>query len=65
VHIWASEVNGVGMAPTQDLRRRLREEHITGHVMDVWTDSRRKQAEFSLLKSAMQSGHWCYPGTRT
>lgn len=61
VHIWASEINGVGAAPTQDLRRRLRQEGISGHVQEVWTDNRRKQAGFSLLKSAMQSGTLVLP----
>ena len=61
VHIWASEINGVGAAPTQDLRRRLREENIPGHVLDVWTNGKRKQAGFSILKSAMQSGTLILP----
>jgi hypothetical protein len=61
VYIWASEINGVGAAPTQDLRRRLREEGISGHVQEVWTDGRRKQAGFSVLKSAMQDGTLILP----
>ena len=61
VHIWASEINGVGAAPTQDLRRRLREEGIPGHVRDVWTDLKRKQTGFSILKSAMGGGTLVLP----
>ena len=61
VHIWASEINGVGAAPTQDLRRRLREEGIGGWVQEVWTDNRRKQAGFSILKSAMEAGTLILP----
>ena len=34
-HLGRSEINGSGAAPTQDLRRRLREEHVGGHVQDV------------------------------
>lgn len=61
VYIWASEINGVGAAPTQDLRRRLREEHVGGHVQDVWTDPKRKQTGFSILKSAMGAGTLVLP----
>jgi len=61
VYIWASEINGVGAAPTQDLRRRLREEGVSGHVRDVWTDNKRKQTGFSILKSAMGSGTLILP----
>ena len=61
VYLWASEINGVGAAPTQDLRRRLREEHLGGYVMDVWTDNKRKQAGFSILKSAMGGGTLVLP----
>lgn len=61
VHTWASEVNGVGAAPTQDLRRRLREEGLSGYVFDVWTDHRRKQAGFSRVKSMMQGGTLVLP----
>jgi hypothetical protein len=61
VRMWASEVNGVGSAPTQDLRRRLREEGISGYVIPVWTDARRKQAGFSKIKSLMQAGTLILP----
>ena len=59
--IWASEINGLGAAPTQDLRRRLREEGISGHIRDVWTDNKRKQTGFSILKSAMAAGTLILP----
>lgn len=61
IQFWASEVNGVGSAPTQDLRRGLREEGIGGYVIPVWTDSRRKQAGFSKIKSLMQAGTLVLP----
>lgn len=56
VYVWASEVNGIGSAVGQMLRRRVREEGLGGHVQDVWTDNRRKQAAFSKMKAMMQSG---------
>jgi hypothetical protein len=61
VYIYASEVNGVGNAPTQDLRRKVREEGLGTHVQDVWTDHRRKQAGFSLIKSQFQAGTLVIP----
>jgi Terminase large subunit, T4likevirus-type, N-terminal len=61
MRLWASETNGVGSAPTQDLRRRLREEGCGGWVIPVWTDARRKQAGFSKVKSLMQAGTLILP----
>ena len=61
MRLWASETNGVGSAPTQDLRRRLREEGCGGWVIPVWTDARRKQAGFSKIKSLMQAGTLVLP----
>ena len=46
VFTFASEVNGVGSAPTQDLRRKIREEGLGGYVQDVWTDHRRNRPAF-------------------
>jgi hypothetical protein len=61
MRIWASETNGVGSAPTQDLRRKIREQQATGWVLPVWTDARRKQAGFSKVKSLMQAGTLILP----
>lgn len=61
VRVFASEVNGVGSGPTQDLRRRLHEEGLGSHVSPVWTDARRKQAGFSKIKSLMQGGTLVIP----
>lgn len=61
MRIWASETNGVGSAPTQDLRRKLREQQAGGWVLPVWTDARRKQAGFSKIKTLMQSGTLVLP----
>lgn len=61
MRIWASETNGVGSAPTQDLRRKLREQQATGWVLPVWTDARRKQAGFSKVKTLMQDGTLILP----
>ena len=60
VYIWASEINGVGGAD-RGSPARLREEGVSGHVRDVWTDSKRKQAGFSILKSAMGAGTLILP----
>lgn len=61
MRLWASETNGCGSAPTQDLRRKLREQQVGGWVIPVWTDARRKQAGFSKVKSLMQSGSLVLP----
>lgn len=61
IFVYASEVNGVGMAPTQSLRRKMREEGLGGYVQDIWTDHRRKQAGMSLLKSELQAGTLIIP----
>lgn len=61
VYLWASEINGIGSAATQILRRRVREERLGGFVQDCWTDSRRKQAAFSKMKALMQAGTLILP----
>jgi len=44
VSVYASEVNGVGAYPTEDLRDRLFMKHnLSTRVASVWTDVRRKQ----------------------
>lgn len=50
----ASEVNGVGQYPTDDLTRRLYEARRPGYVYRVVTDVRRKQSGFSKIKGLLQ-----------
>lgn len=54
----ASEVNGVGAYPTDDLSSRLWSEHRPGTpytvVSKVWTDVRRKQSGFGQIKAMLQ-----------
>jgi hypothetical protein len=57
--VLASEVNGVGAAPTETLRGRLAALGTT--VIPVWTDSRRKQAGFGKLKLLLQGGRLVLP----
>lgn len=61
VAVMASEVNGVGAAPTQTLRDRLHSARLGTVVVPVWTDSRRKQAGFGMLKLLLQSGRLVLP----
>ncbi|MCX8454674.1 terminase large subunit domain-containing protein [Paenarthrobacter ureafaciens] len=50
----ASEVNGVGAYPTDDLSARLQESRVDGWVGRVWTDAKRKQSGFSKIKGLLQ-----------
>lgn len=61
VYVWGSEINGVGSAATMLLRNRLRESGLSGHVQEIWTDNRRKQAAFSKMKALMQAGTLILP----
>jgi hypothetical protein len=61
VHAFASELNGPGPAPTQDLRRELTRGGLGGTVVGVWTDQRAKQAGFGVVKSALQRGALVLP----
>lgn len=47
---FASETNGVGAMPTQELRRKLVESGLGAPVAPVWTDQRRKMSGFSKIK---------------
>jgi hypothetical protein len=53
-----SEVNGVGAYPSDDLKSRVFSEHRWGTpstiVSKVWTDARRKQSGFGMIKSLLQ-----------
>lgn len=63
VRVVASERNGVGAYPTDDLRTRLRNaRRITDtHVAAVWTDVRRKQSGFGMIKGLLQSDRLVLP----
>jgi hypothetical protein len=62
VVVYASEENGVGAYPTQDLRDRLFHKHnLATRVAGVWTDVRRKQDGFGRIKSLLQSGRLVLP----
>ena len=56
VAVVASEVNGVGAAPTATLRDRLHQRALGTVVAPVWTDNRRKQAGFGQVKLMLQGG---------
>ncbi|MGC7152973.1 terminase large subunit domain-containing protein [Paenarthrobacter ureafaciens] len=59
--ILASEVNGVGAYPTQDLAATLQRQHVAGWVSKVWTDAKRKQSGFSKIKGLLQRGRLILP----
>ncbi|MHB8297977.1 MAG: terminase large subunit domain-containing protein [Dermatophilaceae bacterium] len=62
VKVYASETNGVGAYPTDDLALRLWEKHrLQTQVAKVWTDARRKQSGFGMLKSLLQQGRLVLP----
>ena len=56
----ASESNGVGAWPSDDLQGRL---HRAGHgwVYPVWTDAKRKQSGFGMIKGLLQAGRLVLP----
>lgn len=59
VPVIASETNGVGAYPTDDLRVRVRRNRTA--VTPVWTDVRRKQAGFGMIKTLLQSDRLVLP----
>lgn len=62
VRVLASELNGVGAYPTDDLRQRLSQRHgFSTQVSGVWTDVRRKESGFGMLRSLMQDGRLVLP----
>lgn len=58
VRILASETNGVGAWPTDDLAQRVN--GVTG-VAAVWTDLRRKQSGFGKIKVLLQGDRLILP----
>jgi hypothetical protein len=61
LHVVASEINGVGAYPTEQLRERLAVVGAVYGVAGVWTDNRRKQAGFGKLKVMLQRGQLVLP----
>ncbi|PKW25407.1 terminase large subunit domain-containing protein [Phycicoccus duodecadis] len=62
VRVYASEANGVGAYPSDDLAKRLWEKHrLPTTVAKVWTDVRRKQSGFGMVKSLLGQGRLVLP----
>lgn len=61
VRVLASETNGVGQYPTEDLRRRAHEADRDCYVSPVVTDVRRKQSGFSMIKGLLQRNRLVLP----
>ncbi|MFC5996264.1 terminase large subunit domain-containing protein [Pseudonocardia hispaniensis] len=61
LRVIASEVNGVGQYPTDELQDRLRRNGCGTQVRPVWTDQRRKTSGFSKIKTLLQSDRLILP----
>lgn len=61
VRTLASETNGVGQMPTEQLSSRAYERRIGMFVSPVVTDARRKQSMFGGLKMLLQQGRLLLP----
>ncbi|MBP2370687.1 terminase large subunit domain-containing protein [Pseudonocardia parietis] len=61
MRVLASERNGVGAYPTEDLEDRLHRERVRTRVAPVWTDARRKQAGFGKLRTLLQGDRLVLP----
>lgn len=61
LYVIASEINGVGAAPTQDLQHLVLKRGTGSHVRPVWTDIRRKMSGFSKVKGMLQRGALVLP----
>lgn len=67
VHTFASETNGVGAYPTDDLRTKVQAASRRGElpywsvVSPVWTDARRKQSGFGMMRMLLQTGRLVLP----
>ncbi|UXM93313.1 terminase large subunit domain-containing protein [Paenarthrobacter sp. JL.01a] len=57
----ASELNGPGQYPTDDLVDKLHRSGNYGWVAPVWTDMRRKQSGFSKIKGLLQRDRLVLP----
>lgn len=61
MRVVASETNGVGAYPTDDLRDRLARRGTGTVVSPVWTDVRRKQSGFGMVKMLLQQDRMVLP----
>ena len=61
IHVIASERNGVGQYPTDELALRVQSAGVGSWVSPVWTDARRKQTGFGMLKGLLQRGELVLP----
>lgn len=61
VQSWASEINGVGEAPTQQFQERLTRSGSTQYVYKVFTTAARKQSGFGLLRVLLQENRLVLP----
>lgn len=61
VRVLASETNGVGAYPTEDLRAKLHRRHTGTGVAGVHTDARRKESAFGALKMLLQQRRMVLP----
>lgn len=61
MRVVASETNGVGAFPTEELQERLRQRRTGTVVSPVWTDVRRKQSGFGMVKMLLQSDRMVLP----
>jgi hypothetical protein len=61
LHVIASEVNGPGQYPTDDLQQRASDARTGSWVSPVWTDTRRKQSGFGKLKGLLQRDQLVLP----
>lgn len=61
VESWASEINGVGEAPTQQFQERLTRSGSSQYVYKVFTTAARKQSGFGLLRVLLQENRLVLP----
>jgi hypothetical protein len=61
LYVIASERNGVGQYPTDDLQQRAFDARTGTWVSPVWTDARRKQSGFGKLKGLLQRDQLVLP----
>ncbi|MGH3254838.1 MAG: terminase large subunit domain-containing protein [Streptosporangiaceae bacterium] len=61
VYAFASELNGPGPMPTQELRRDVIRNGLGSPVVGVWTDQRAKMAGMGAVKGGLQRGTLILP----
>jgi hypothetical protein len=57
----ASEANGVGAGPTETLQTALRDRGARPWAYPVWTDNRRKQSAYGVIKLLLQQNRLVLP----